>query len=98
MAVAGPAKPAQAGAEGSENSSAEGAPDPESGRLGVCRGKGPRHPWKVVTQVAGGSGGDRERRSKHHAARARSNKPAWALPRTTVQDTPRGALVNEDLR
>jgi hypothetical protein len=98
VAVSGSSKPAQVGAEGSENSSAEGASDRERSRLGVCCGKDPRRPWNAAAQVAAGGGCDRERRSMHHAARVRSNKPAWVLPRMTIQGTPRGASVNKGHR
>jgi hypothetical protein len=98
VAVSGPAKPARAGAEGAEDSSVEGVPDRESGRLGVCRRKDPRCPANAAAQVAAGGGCDRERRSKHCAARVRSNKPAWVMLGTIVLGTPRGALVNEDHR
>lgn len=80
MAVFVPAAPAQAGVVSAKDSSAEGAPDREGGRLGVGRRNDPRLPTNATATAAAGSGRDRERRSPRHAAHARSNKPAWVLP------------------
>lgn len=93
MAVFVPAAPAQAGVGGAKDSSAEGAPDPEDGVLGVGRRKDPRLPTNATATAAAGSGRDRERRSPRHAAHARSNKPAWVLPEHDARGTLRGAMA-----
>jgi len=65
VAVIVPTATVRAGASGAENSSAEGAPDRKSGRLGVGRRNDPRLPTNATATVGAGSGRDRECRSPH---------------------------------
>jgi hypothetical protein len=66
VAVFVPTATARAGASGARDSSAEGAPDRKSGRLGVGRRNDPRLPNSATATVGAGSGRDRECRSPHH--------------------------------
>jgi hypothetical protein len=99
VAVFVPTATVRAGASGARDSSAEGAPDRKSGRLGVGRRNDPRYPNNATAAVGAGSGRDMECRSPHHRGSREVEQTSAGLATNQVFAAPHeGAMEDGDHR